>query len=114
MAPVGAVVLARSGPTLDLPVPLTAHQARRWEPKRLRLRLFCTAGRLAVSGRATVLHLPLGAPLGRPARRRDQHPAPQCAEPEINTETRPSQATNERSGLTAWRDHHASLRRALK
>jgi hypothetical protein len=37
---------------------LTAHQARRWEPKRLRLRLFSTAGRLAVSGRATVLHLP--------------------------------------------------------
>jgi len=33
-------------------------EARRWEPKRLRLRLFSTAGRLAVSARQTVLHLP--------------------------------------------------------
>ncbi len=33
------------------------HDARRWEPKRLRLRLFSAAGRLAVSGRRRVLHL---------------------------------------------------------
>jgi hypothetical protein len=39
--------------TLALP----GHQARRWEPKRLRLRLFSSAGRLAVSGRRVVLHL---------------------------------------------------------
>ncbi len=32
--------------------------ARRWEPKRLRYRLLSTAGRLASSGRRTVLHLP--------------------------------------------------------
>jgi hypothetical protein len=37
---------------------LTGHQARRWEPKRLRLRLFSAAGRLAVSARRVVLHLP--------------------------------------------------------
>jgi hypothetical protein len=36
---------------------LAGHQARRWEPKRLRLRLFSAAGRLAVSGRRPVLHL---------------------------------------------------------
>jgi DDE family transposase len=36
---------------------LAGHDARRWEPKRLRLRLFSAAGRLAVSGRATILHL---------------------------------------------------------
>jgi Transposase DDE domain group 1 len=36
---------------------LTVHQARRWEPKRLRLRLFSAAGRLAASGRRVVLHL---------------------------------------------------------
>jgi Transposase DDE domain group 1 len=36
---------------------LTDHPARRWEPKRLRLRLFSAAGRLAVSGRRVVLHL---------------------------------------------------------
>lgn len=36
---------------------LTEHQARRWEPKRLRLRLFSATGRLAVSGRRVVLHL---------------------------------------------------------
>jgi hypothetical protein len=36
--------------------------ARRWEPKRLRLRLLSTAGRLAVSGRRTVLHLSGHAP----------------------------------------------------
>ena len=35
---------------------LAGHDARRWEPKRLRLRLFAAAGRLAVSGRRTVLH----------------------------------------------------------
>ncbi len=32
-------------------------EARRWEPKRLRLRLFSVAGRLATSARCTVLHL---------------------------------------------------------
>ncbi len=36
---------------------LARHDARRWEPKRLRLRLFSAAGRLAVSGRRAVLHL---------------------------------------------------------
>ena len=35
---------------------LSGHQARRWEPKRLRL--FSTAGRLARTSRRTVLHLP--------------------------------------------------------
>jgi len=37
---------------------LPGHDARRWEPKRLRHRLLTTAGRLAVSGRRTTLHLP--------------------------------------------------------
>jgi hypothetical protein len=36
---------------------LAGHQARRWEPIRLRLRLFAIAGRLAFSARRTVLHL---------------------------------------------------------
>ncbi|WP_316691170.1 transposase, partial [Pseudonocardia sp. H11422] len=36
---------------------LTEHPARRWEPKRLRLRLFSIAGRLARTARRTVLHL---------------------------------------------------------
>ena len=36
---------------------LTGHDARRWEPKRLRLRLLSLAGRLAVSGRQVTLHL---------------------------------------------------------
>ena len=36
---------------------LLGHQARRWEPKRLRLRLFFVAGRLARSARRVVLHL---------------------------------------------------------
>jgi hypothetical protein len=31
--------------------------ARRWEPKRLRLRLFCVAGRLARGGRRLRLRL---------------------------------------------------------
>jgi hypothetical protein len=33
------------------------HEARRWEPKRLRLRLFSTAARLARTGRRIVVHL---------------------------------------------------------
>jgi hypothetical protein len=41
---------------------LATHPARRWEPKRLRLRLFSTAGRLATTGRRTVLHLSGPAP----------------------------------------------------
>jgi hypothetical protein len=41
---------------------LTHHPARRWEPKRLRLRLFSVAGRLARSSRRTVLHLSRQAP----------------------------------------------------
>ena len=41
---------------------LTEHPARRWEPKRLRLRLLSIAGRLARTGRRTVLHLAAHAP----------------------------------------------------
>jgi Transposase DDE domain group 1 len=41
---------------------LPEHPARRWEPKRLRLRLFSIAGQLARSARQTVLHLPEHAP----------------------------------------------------
>src|SRR5687768_4388485 len=41
---------------------LTEHPARRWEPKRLRIRIFSIAARLARSGRQTVLHLSAHAP----------------------------------------------------
>jgi len=41
---------------------LAEHPARRWEPKRLRLRIFSIAGRLARSGRRIVLHLAAHAP----------------------------------------------------
>jgi hypothetical protein len=41
---------------------LTDHPARRWEPKRLRLRLLSIAGRLAVTGRRAWLHLAQPAP----------------------------------------------------
>ena len=44
---------------------LPAHQARRWEPKRLRLRLFSIAGRLAQHGRRRRLHLSTHAPWAR-------------------------------------------------
>jgi hypothetical protein len=44
---------------------LTKHQARRWEPKRLRLRLFSLAARLVRTARQTVLHLPGHAPWAR-------------------------------------------------
>ncbi len=40
----------------------TDHPARRWEPKRLRLRLFSLAGRIAEHGRTRRLHLPAHAP----------------------------------------------------
>jgi len=36
---------------------LTGHQARRWEPKRLRLRLFSIAGALTTTARVKTLHL---------------------------------------------------------
>lgn len=38
------------------------HPARRWEPKRLRLRLFAVAGRIIRSGRRRRLRLPRGWP----------------------------------------------------
>ena len=41
---------------------LTGHNARRWEPKRLRLRLFSIAARLAHHGRTRHLHLSKHAP----------------------------------------------------
>jgi hypothetical protein len=41
---------------------LPGHEARRWEPKRLRLRLFSIAGRIADHGRTRRLHLAASAP----------------------------------------------------
>jgi hypothetical protein len=41
---------------------LSEHPARRWEPKRLRLRLFWIAGTLATTARTTTLHLARDAP----------------------------------------------------
>jgi hypothetical protein len=41
---------------------LTDRPARRWEPKRLRLRLFSMAGHLATTSRTTILHLSSHAP----------------------------------------------------
>ena len=41
---------------------LTDHQARRWEPKRLRLRLFTIAGRIARHARQIHLRLASHAP----------------------------------------------------
>jgi hypothetical protein len=41
---------------------LNRHQARRWEPKRLRLRIFSIAGRIAYSGRQRRLHLSAHSP----------------------------------------------------
>jgi hypothetical protein len=38
------------------------HPARRWEPKRLRLRLFATAAGLARHARVLVAHLAAGHP----------------------------------------------------
>jgi hypothetical protein len=39
-----------------------AHPARRWEPKRLRLRLFATAAALATHARQIVAHLAADRP----------------------------------------------------
>ena len=36
---------------------LTRHAARRWEPKRLRLRLFTVPATIARTGRRVLLHL---------------------------------------------------------
>jgi hypothetical protein len=41
---------------------LTGHPARRWEPKRLRLRLFSIAGRIARHARCVSLRLATHAP----------------------------------------------------
>ena len=41
---------------------LTEHEARRWEPKRLRLRLFSMPARHARTGRRRLLHLAATAP----------------------------------------------------
>jgi hypothetical protein len=41
---------------------LNGHQARRWEPKRLRLRLFTLPATIARTGRQVQLHLATKAP----------------------------------------------------
>jgi hypothetical protein len=41
---------------------LTGHDARRWEPKRLHLRLFSIPARHARTGRKRLLHLAAAAP----------------------------------------------------
>ena len=41
---------------------LSGHQARRWEPKRLRLRLLSIAGHLTTTARRRTLHLCTHAP----------------------------------------------------
>ena len=41
---------------------LAEHPARRWEPKRLRLRLFSLPADLAHHARVVALHLPAPAP----------------------------------------------------
>jgi hypothetical protein len=41
---------------------LSGHQARRWEPKRLRLRLFTLPASIAHTGRQIRLHLATKAP----------------------------------------------------
>jgi hypothetical protein len=41
---------------------LTEHPARRWEPKRLRLRLFSITGAIATTARTTMLHVAQDAP----------------------------------------------------
>lgn len=41
---------------------LTDHPARRWEPKRLRLRIFSIAGKISTHARQTRLKLSVDAP----------------------------------------------------
>ena len=43
-------------------IALTDHEARRWEPKRLRYRLFSTAAQTARTGRRALLHLATRSP----------------------------------------------------
>jgi len=43
-------------------IALPEHEARRWEPKRLRLRLFSIAARITRHGRRTRLQLSATAP----------------------------------------------------
>ncbi len=49
--------------TLALAGPPGHEAARRWEPKRLRLRLFSIPARAARTGRRRLLHLAASAPL---------------------------------------------------
>jgi hypothetical protein len=56
------ITLAREITAWTQMLALAQHPARRWEPKRLRLRLFSIAARLARSGRRTVLHLATHSP----------------------------------------------------
>jgi hypothetical protein len=56
------VALAREITTWMQLLALTAHQARCWEPKRLRLRLFSIAGQLATTARRRTPHLSTHAP----------------------------------------------------
>jgi hypothetical protein len=89
---------------------LSDHQARRWEPKRLRLRLFSIAGHLATTALRRALHLSTNAPwtqlalhalstlralTGRPGPQRiiPRHTVPTTQTPPRGVELRATQAT---------------------
>ena len=55
---------------------LTSHDARRWEPKRLRLRLFTIPATIARTARQTILHLSKPCTLGQRRRPRDPQTRP--------------------------------------
>jgi hypothetical protein len=54
---------------------LSGHQARRWKPTRLRLRLLSIAGHLVTTARRRTLHLSAHAPWTPAGSPRPHHPA---------------------------------------
>jgi hypothetical protein len=64
-----ALVAPAGNPTAWMQIlPLTGQAARRWKPKRLRLRLLTIPARYALTGRRRLLHLAATAPLTALAR----------------------------------------------
>ncbi len=79
---------------------LRGHEARRWEPKRLRLRLFTVPATLARTARKVVLHLSARTPHCGPTPLPDNPRAP-CPIPTSNNNSRTVEPAPTRGGTRA-------------
>lgn len=102
-----------------MPMLALSGDTRRWEPERLRLRLFSTAARLVSTGRCRRLRLPTRRPWTDPSPRRptgskpcrapaDQPPRPPRQPARLEPGAHPTQEPGPQLAPTPKRPHHTN------